>query len=166
MPNNHEEREKRSWSEIDKLKDRSPHRRENYREGHRDRFQKERAMSKYKAQLEKFFSKDTKLNKDAQKELKKLREISDRADFLKQADAFIEEHGLPHRWEDLENFLRHKDSEILSETIRRMEALLSEQSDTRRGNFQKDLHLIEMITRDKDLRKRVCQVLKSLRESS
>ena len=162
MFSDYKEREKLSWSEIDKRKDRSRHtnaREEQYRDR---KNQKDFAMGKYKQALENLFTPGKKLSKSEAKQLKKIRETSDRSEFMELADVYIEEHGLPNAWDDLENFLRHKDAQVLSETIRRMETLLEEQSDTRRGNFQKDLHLIEMTTRDKELRKQVSALLKNL----
>ena len=160
MVSEYREREKRSWSEIDKMKDRSSYRREKYEE--RQKPSSQRALHRYKAQLEKLFKPGTKLGKDAEKKLKKLRETSDRSEFIGLSNKYIEEFGLPHSWGDLENFLRHKEVEILAEVIRRMEVLLGEQTETRKENFQKDLHLIQMTTRNKDLRKQVGQLIHPL----
>ena len=160
MSSEYRERERLSWSEIDKLKDRGGYGRSKRSE--RETPSEQRALHKYKAELEKLFQPGTKLGKDAEKQLKKLRETSDRRKFMDLADKYLEEFGLPHAWEDLENFLRHKDVQILKEVIRRMEVLLNDQTDTRKENFQKDLHLIQMTTRDKELRKQVNQLIKSL----
>jgi len=160
MAPEYRERERRSWSEIDKLKDRSGYRREKREE--RQGPTSQRALHRYKAQLEKLFKPGTKLGKDAEKKLKKLRETSDRSEFINLSNKYIEEFGLPHSWEDLENFLRHKEVEVLAEVIRRMEVILKEQTDTRKDNFQKDLHLIQMTTRHKDLRKQVGQLIHRL----
>jgi len=160
MTSEYRERERPSWSEIDKMKDRGGSKRPK-RQDRPDR-SSERALSKYKAQLEKIFSPGKKLGKEPEKQLKKIRETSERAEFMTMADKYIEDHGLPHSWEDLENFLRHKNAEVLTETIRRMESLLLEQTATRKENFQKDLNLIQMTTRDKDLRKQVSQLIRKL----
>jgi hypothetical protein len=165
MAPEYEERERRSWSEIDKLKDRSGHRKPDRGENQQDRLRDKRAMSQYKAQLDKLFTPGKKnMDDEDTPKLKKLREISDRGEFIKAANKFLQDSSLPNQWEDLENFLRHDDPELLSETINRMEGLLSEQSQTAQENFQKDLHLIEMTTRDKVLRKQVSKLLRKIAE--
>src|SRR5262245_23519513 len=125
------ERERLSWAEIDKRRDRSSHTRKDRTEhpAHEDK----RAMSRYKEKLEDLFNPEKKVvpkeHKEHADELKALREASDRSVFVTLADAYLAAYGWPESWEDLENFLRHRDPAVLREAIGRMEAIVDAQSE-------------------------------------
>jgi len=159
------EREKLSWSEIDKRKEKGGQRksRSGYGDGpYQSKAEKARVETKYKQKLEEMFSGVKKLPKEQKDQLSKLRDLTDRDAFGEGADRYLAEHGYPEAWEDLTDFLRHRSPAILSEVVDRLEKILAYQSDTRKGMFKKDLELIEMTTRDKDLRKKVVGILQKL----
>lgn len=167
MGNHNNNRERLSWSEIDKRKDKGGSRKPRGDGDRDDRPRSPSSMSRYKQKLEQLFSpagksakSGAKLSDEQREAFKKLQSTTDRSEFQVQADAYLQQFGLPNDWEYLETFLRHKAPEILKDVIARMEAQLPEQTEVRKGNFQKDLQLIEMTTRDKDLRKQVSELLK------
>lgn len=144
--------ERKSWAEIDKARNRSSHRKPSHEE--REAPQDRRAMSVYKSKLEQMFSpaKIKKAPREQNPALQKLKSVTDRAEFIALADTYLAANGIPVVWEDLEVFLRHKEPSILREVVERMAAIAPEQTPIRKENFKRDLHVIEMTTRDKELR--------------
>ena len=159
------EREKLSWSEIDKRKEKGGQRRSRSEERDRpyqSKATKARVETKYKQKLEEMFSGVKKLSKEQRDQLTAMRDIADRDAFGEKADAYLATHGYPEAWEDLTDFLRHRSPSVLAEVVDRLEKILPEQSETRKMMFKKDLELIEMTTRDKDLRKKVVGLLQKI----
>jgi len=156
------DRDKPSWSEMDKRRDRSQYSSDGSDQRRSKKKNNAYAIGKYKAALEDLFSPEKKLSQDQRQQIQKIQETSDRGEFIQLADEYIQAHGLPSAWGDISNFLRHKNPDVLNQTIDHMETLFEDQTETRQGNFIKDLSLIEMTTRDRNLRKRVHKLIQEL----
>jgi len=157
---NNEDKEKLSWREIDKLKDRSKHtipEKPVYKKSRRDDW----LQKKYRKEIEKLF-----MGKKATPEYKKaIDELYNRhgtSKFNTLAKKFIQDYGLPDDWETLFLFLDHKESDIVREVILKLKENYRNRSLSEMQGFRAKLEIIAMTTVDKGLKKFVEQILTEL----
>lgn len=146
-----EDREKPDWREIDKMKDRSKH-------VDKDREKAERAdrpkrvsyaQKQYKKKLEEFFSiGKNKEDKQKQDELKKIKDIKNRNAFMKAASEYVEKNGFPRDFDFLIEMLDHKESEKVIESMRMLEALFKDETETRKDMIKQKVHILGMTSSD------------------
>jgi len=127
-------RPKRSWREIDKMKDRGGSGRRQDRES--ERFQQSTKYTQYKTNLERLFGGGVPLPEHVQKKLdptgeqarrdeerKKLFAIEDPRAFHAAASEYLKANELPDDPRLLDRLLGHPDEEVVDRALSRLEAL-------------------------------------------
>ena len=139
MPSNddYDDRPKRSWSEIDKMRD-GKRSSSGPREPPRERIERSATYSRYKSAADQFFSGDLvpdalkeKLDPTGQGQVKEaaLRKLKDSQDdfklFAQTAKEFVDAHGLPEDSYMLDRFLALPNDGIVLKTLERLGELLN-----------------------------------------
>ncbi|MBS2023940.1 MAG: hypothetical protein JST92_16165 [Deltaproteobacteria bacterium] len=133
MPDDKPKRTK-SWSEIDKGRDKGGSRKRDDRE--RESFQKTTGYTKYKTNLDRLFSGGVALPDELREKLgesdeeaqtvearKKLFAIEDTKEFNAAATEFLKKNSLPDDARLLDRLLSHPDEDIVEQALGRLEAL-------------------------------------------
>ncbi len=156
-----EEREKISWREIDRRRDRSPHApKEPLREQARSR-RSEWVMKKYRKEADKLFmgKKGTKKHKKAQGDIDRFHGTEQFNEVVKN---YLDQYGLPEDWQTLSLLLDYSDPEKVLEAIHAMKPLYETRSPMEKQGFKAKLDILAMTTTHSDLRDTAEEMLKSL----
>ncbi len=134
MPDDERPKRTKSWSEIDKQRDKSGARRGGDRE--RESFEKTTGYSKYKANLDRLFSGGVELPEHMREKAdpsgegavrdearKKLFAIEDGKLFNAAATEFLKSHALPDDPRLLDRLLSHPDEDVVEQALTRLEEL-------------------------------------------
>ena len=155
-----DDRERLSWSEIDKRKDKSRHtsqEKPTFKKSKRSEW----IQKQYRKEAEKLF-----MGKKGTPEYKRARnELYNRhgtPKFPAIAKKFIQEYGLPDDWDTLFLFLDHKDVGTVKEVILKLKSNYRERSLTEMQGFRAKLEIIALTTTDKRLREIIQEVIKGL----
>ncbi|MEE8408729.1 MAG: hypothetical protein V3T05_03910 [Myxococcota bacterium] len=175
-----EEREKKSWREKDRQKDRSAHRREEPpdRAGRGGARRESQAYQSYKSQLNKLFDgggasgalkekmdaagigKEKKARKAASKAIVDAAKPAER---VKALQAYRDEHGFPRQEDVLATLLDLDDeAEIVLEALETIETLLEEGGLKRAGSFKARVKTVKMTVDDDDVVDAADRLLKKL----
>lgn len=128
-----------SWKEIDKRRDKSPHRKEKS-EGRTS--PKDQAWVKTAALKEAKAAFNKKLSPDAQKILDRIHALVGKEGFEEEVDLFIKKYGLPDDWRTLLVFLDHSDPDLFEKTASSMAETYKEQNMTDRRAFKTKLSIL------------------------
>ena len=156
-----DEREKISWREIDRRKDRSPYA---PKEGPKEKERSHRSewvMKKYRKEADKLFM-GKKGTKKHQKALNDIDRFHGTDQFEAAVKAYLDQYGLPEDWSTLSLVLDYSDPEAVSGAIKAMKPLHELRSLMERQGFKAKLDILAMTTRDSDLRDLAEEVLKTL----
>ena len=155
-----DEREKLSWREIDRQKDKSKHTSQE-KPAYKKSKRSEWIQKQYRKEAEKLF-----MGKKGTPEYRKARnELYNRhgtQKFPAIAKKFIQEYGLPDDWDTLPLFLDYKDVGTVKEVILKLKSNYRERSLTEMQGFRAKLEIISMTTSDKGLRELIQEVIKEL----
>ncbi len=156
-----DERERISWREIDRRRDRSPHApKEPPRE--RERSQRsEWAMKKYRKEVDKLFM-GKKGTKKHQKALNDIDRYHGTDQFETVVRTYLDQYGLPEDWSTLSLLLDYSDPEKVSEALRIMKTLYEVRTPMEKQGFKAKLDILAMTTSDSDLRDVAEDILGSL----
>jgi len=155
-----DEREKLSWSEIDKRKDGSKHvsgEKASYKKSKRTEW----ALKQYRKEAEKLLM--GKKGTDAYKKARNA--IHDRhgtPKFNAAVKGFIREYGLPDDWDTLFLLLDYKDTDTVGDVLLRLMGSYRERSLTEMQGFRAKLEIMETTTKDEKLREAVEAILQEL----
>jgi hypothetical protein len=156
-----DERERISWREIDRRKDRSPYApKESPREKERSR-RSEWVMKKYRKEADKLFM-GKKGTKKHQKTLSDIDRFHGTDQFETAVKSYLDQYGLPEDWSTLSLVLDYSDPDAVSAAIRAMKPLCALRSLTEQQGFKARLDILAMTTRNGDLRDLAEEVLKTL----
>jgi hypothetical protein len=162
MPRHDEdEREKISWREIDRRRDRSPHApKEVPRERERSR-RSEWVMKKYRKEADKLFmgKKGTKKHQKAQGDIDRYHGTEQFDEAVKN---YLDQYGLPDDWRTLSLLLDYSDPEKVLETIQAMKPLYEGRSPMEKQGFKARLDILAMTASHSDLRDAAEEMLKGL----
>ena len=160
-----DDREPLSWRDIDKLKDGGKHRDGEKPLGEEKPRRTSYAHKQYKKKLEEFFStgkkKEDKVKND---ELKKLKEIKNKNQYLRAADEYIARNGYPKDLDFLLSMLDHKDSEKILASVKVIEELFKDESDTRKDIIRQKIHILEMTSSDSKVQSIAEETLSRMKE--
>jgi hypothetical protein len=157
-------REKMSWREIDRRKDRSPHAPKEQREPQAQRPKSRRSewmMKQYRKEVDKLFMG----KKGTQKHEKSLKEIGKNHgtdQFETVAKTYIDQYGLPDDWNTLSLLLDYPDSNKVTEVIGAMEKIFETRSPVEKRGFKAKLDILAMTTTNSDLRDAAEELIKLL----
>ncbi len=156
-----DEREKISWREIDRRRDRSPHAPKEP-PGERERSRRsEWVMKKYRKEADKLFmgKKGTKKHKKAQGDIDRYHGTEQ---FNEAVKNYLDQYGLPDDWPTLSLLLDYSDPEKVLEAIQVMKPLYEGRSPMEKQGFKSRLDILAMTASHSDLRDAAEEVLKGL----
>ncbi|MCX8118434.1 MAG: hypothetical protein N3G78_10930 [Desulfobacterota bacterium] len=156
-----EEKERLSWREIDRIRDRSRHAPKEPLQGRRRSKRSEWLMKRYRKEADKLF-----MGKKGTREYQKAQEELDRAygteRFGEIARAYLDQYGLPEDWRTLSLLLDHTDPEKVLEVLRTMRTLYETRSAAERQGFRSKLDIMAMTASHPEVREMAEEMLKSL----
>ena len=137
-----------SWSEIDKMRDKSPHRKEKSRDSSSV---KEKAAVKAQAlkQAQSLFNKT--ISPDAKKAVDEIFKAKGKKSFAKLVTDFIETFGLPDEWTFLLVMLEHPDETIFEQVAERMEQMYPDQKSSAKRSFKSQLSMLSMTSSNSEI---------------
>lgn len=156
-----DEREKISWREIDRRKDRSPYApKETSRDEVRSR-RSEWVMKKYRKEADKLFmgKKETKKHQKAHYDIDRYQGTDQ---FETAVKTYLDQYGLPEDWSTLSLLLDYSDSEKVLQVLAAMKDLYEARSLTEKQGFKAKVDILTMTARDSDLRDFAEEMLKTL----
>lgn len=158
-----EEKERPSWREIDRMKDRSPHtrRREGAKTGIEKALQSKWLKERYLKEVEKLFS-GKKGTKEHDKALEKIHKTYGTSRFHKAVRDYVKEYGFPEDWGTLILFLDHRDAEIICEALSALKALYPEKGRVERQGFISKVRILSMTAKADQVREKALDVLHEL----
>jgi hypothetical protein len=146
-----DEREKISWREIDRRKDRSPYApKESPKEKERSR-RSEWVMKKYRKEADKLFM-GKKGTKKHQKTLSDIDRFHGTDQFEAAVKSYLDQYGLPEDWSTLSMVLDCSNPEVVSAAIQAMKPFYASRSLTEQQGFRAKLDILAMTTANSDLR--------------
>lgn len=155
------EREKLSWREIDRRRDRSPHAPKEPPAERKKSGRSEWIMKKYRKEADKLFmgKKGTKKHKKAQGDVDRYHGTEQ---FNEAAKNYLEQYGLPDDWHTLSLLLDYSDPERVLEAIHAMKPLYESRSPIEKQGFKARLDILAMTANHSDLRDAAEEMLKTL----
>jgi hypothetical protein len=159
-----DEKEKISWREIDRRRDRSPHAPKETREpreGRERSRQSEWIKKQYRKEVDKLFM-GKKGTKKHQKTLSDIERHHGTNQFETSAKAYLDQYGLPDDWNTLSLLLDYSDPEKVSQALAAMKAMYEARSPMEKQGFKAKVDILAMTTRDSDLREMAEETLKTL----
>ncbi len=156
-----DQREKISWREIDRRKDRSPYApKETPRDQTRSR-RSEWVMKKYRKEADKLFmgKKGTKKHQKAHNDLDRYHGTDQ---FETVVKAYVEQYGLPEDWSTLLLLLDYSDSQTVLQALTAMKDLYEARSPIEKQGFKAKVDILAMTASDSDLRDFAEEMLKTL----
>jgi len=156
-----EERDRISWREIDRRKDRSPHApKEEPKPLERSR-KSEWMKRQYRKEVDKLF-----MGRKGTKKHQKARDDLDRYHGSEQFDtavkAYLEEYGLPEDWGTLSLLLDYSQPDKVVEALAAMKNLYEARSPVEKQGFRSKVDILAMTASNSDLRDFAEEVLKTL----
>jgi hypothetical protein len=156
-----DEREKLSWREIDRRKDRSPYApKETPKDQVRSR-RSEWVMKKYRKEADKLFmgKKGTQKHQKAHNDIDRYHGTDQ---FETTVKTYLDQYGLPEDWSTLSLLLDYSDSETVLQVLAAMKDLYETRSPIEKQGFKAKVDILAMTASDSDLRDFAEEVLKTL----
>ena len=155
-----DERERISWREIDRRKDRPYALRETPKD--RERSHRSDWMKKhYRKEVDKLF-----MGKKGTKKHQKARDDIDRHhgtdQFEAAVKAYLDQYGLPEDWNTLSLLLDYSDAEKVLQALTAMKNLYEARTPMEKQGFRAKVDILAMTARDSDLRDFAEEMLKTL----
>ncbi len=171
----YDDRPKKSWSEIDKLRD-GGRSRSSSPPAERERLERSTSYSRYKSAADKFFSGEllpegleqkldpsggSKAKKEA---LAKLRQVEDFREFATQGKAFVDEHGVPEDPYVVDRLLGHPNEGVVEKTLDKLSELLHAGAFKVPRSLPERLKSLELSSDNPELQQRARALAKELRD--
>ena len=159
---NEDDRDKISWREIDRRKDRSPYApRETHEHAPRPSPHSDWLKKKYRKEAEKLFM-GKKGTKKHQKALHDIDRYHGTEQFNTVAKTYLDQYGLPDDWPTLSLLLDYSDPGKISEVLTAMKNLYDKRSPMEKQGFKAKVDILAMTASDHDLRDLAEEMLKTL----
>jgi hypothetical protein len=156
-----DEREKISWREVDRRKDRSPYApKEKPPDRERSR-RSEWIMKKYRKEADKLFM-GKKGTKKHQKTLNDIECYHGTDQFETAVKAYLDSYGLPDDWSTLSLLLDYSDAEKVLGVLTAMKSLYEGRTPIEKRGFKAKVDILAMTATDSDLRDFSEELLKTL----
>jgi hypothetical protein len=156
-----DEREKLSWSEIDKRRDRSPHAPKEISE-HRPPTQRSEWIKKqYRKEIDKLFL-GKKGTKKHEKALNDISQHHGTDQFGEAVKNYLEQYGLPEDWSTLSLLLDYSEIGIVSEALASMRKLYETRTPAEQKGFKAKVDIFAMTASNSDLRELAEEILPTL----
>ncbi len=156
-----DEREKISWREIDRRRDRSPYAPKE-RVQDRETSRRSQWMKKhYRKEVDKLF-----MGKKGTKKHQKARDDIDHYHGTDQYEAavkvYLDQYGLPDDWNTLSLLLDYSVAEKVLQALTAMKNLYESRTPTEKQGFKSKVDILAMTAHDRDLRDFAEEMLKTL----
>jgi hypothetical protein len=156
-----DEREKISWREVDRRKDRSPYA---PKETPQDRGRSRRSewvMKKYRKEADKLFmgKKGTKKHQKAWNDIERYHGTDQ---FETAVKAYLDQYGLPDDWSTLSLVLDYSDADQVLQALSAMRGLYETRTPMEKQGFRARLDILAMTAHNSDLRDFAEEMLKAL----
>ena len=147
----YDERENRpSWSEIDKLKDRSKHASQEKRHVKQKQTAREDwAKKQYMKEIEKLFSGEKEETEEQKKARKNIVQRYGSSKFNSAVDQYVKKYGMPRDWSTLMLMLDHRNVTIVTSALEELRKKVYDCSDAEQEGFKSKVKIIAM-TADND----------------
>lgn len=156
-----DERDKISWREIDRRKDRSPYApKESPKLKDRSR-QSEWVMRRYRKEADRLFM-GKKGTKKYQKALSEIDNYYGTDRFDEVVKNYLDQYGLPDDWNTLSLLLDYSDPEKVLEVLNTMKGLYETRTPAEKQGFRAKLDILVMTTNNSDIRDFAEEMLKTL----
>lgn len=156
-----DERERISWREIDRRKDRSPHApKEELRPRQKTR-RSEWLMKKFRKEADKLFM-GKKGSKEHQKAHSNIDLYYGTEHFEEAVKTYIDQYGLPDDWNTLSLILDHPDSETVIKVLSLMKDLYPSRTPVEQQGFKAKVDILAMTSQNSEIREFAEEVLKAL----
>jgi hypothetical protein len=156
-----DERERISWREIDRRKDRSPYApKEKPPDRERSR-RSEWVMKKFRKEADKLFM-GKKGTKKHQKALSEIERYHGTDQFEAMVKTYLDLYGLPDDWSTLSLLLDYPEAEKVLEVLTAMKNLYESRTPIEKQGFKAKVDILAMTTQDGDLRDFAEEMLKAL----
>ena len=158
-----DEREKISWREVDRKRDRSPyapketHEHEQRPKSHRSEWMKKQ----YRKEADKLFM-GKKGTKKHQKALSDIDRFQGTDQFDATVKAYLDEYGLPGDWSTLSLLLDYSDPGKVAQVLAAMGALYRTRMPVEQQGFKAKVDILAMTASDSDLRDAAEEILRTL----
>jgi len=136
-----DDREKPSWREIDRKRDRSRHVSRDQSGRKEKSLRSSWAKERYLKEVEKLFQGE-KGSKEHKAALDAIHRTYGTKKFSGSVKKYLEKYGIPDDWSTLMLLLDYKDEEVLAEVIETMHAKAKERSLTERQGFKDKLEIL------------------------
>ena len=156
-----EEKEKLSWSEIDKRRDGSAHVSREHGEQRPKSPRKEWAQKMYLKEIENLF-KGKKASKEHAAALKEVHERAGTKKFAPAVKKYLKEYGMPDDWSTLFLLLDYEDLAVAKDAVAALLALAPEAQLNLLEGLKSKLNIIIMTATDDDLRDLAEEALQQL----
>jgi hypothetical protein len=156
-----DERERISWREIDRRRDRSPHAPKEKPQDRERSLQSEWRKKQYRKEVEKLFM-GKKGTKKHQKALSDIDRYHGTDQFETAVKAYLDQYGLPDDWSTLSLLLDYSDPEKVLEVLTAMRNLYETRTPMEKQGFKAKLDILAMTTNNSDLRDFSEEMLKTL----
>lgn len=139
-----------SWSEIDKLKDRSKHAgREKSEVKQKQTAREDWAKKQYMKEIEKLFSGEKEETEEQKKARKNILQRYGSSKFNSAVDQYVKKYGMPRDWSTLMLMLDHRNATIVTKALEVLRERAHEGSDAEQEGFKSKVKIIAM-TADND----------------
>ncbi len=158
-----DERQRPSWREIDKMRDRSPHTRSRKDETELEKALKDRWMKeRYLKEVEKLFA-GKKGTKDHDKALARIHKSYGTNRFNKAVRDYVKEYGLPEDWSTLILLLDHRDDKIVCEAMQALKAIYPSKGPLEQQGFISKIKVLSMTAKSAKVQEEAMVLLEELR---
>lgn len=144
------EKRKKSWREIDRMKDRSSHRSSSQPDALEKALQDSRLKKMYLEEAEKLF-KGPKGRPEHAKDLQKIHNNYGKAGFGKAVKHYINTYGMPDDWGTLMLLLDYDDSEIVVKAIEILADIAGEKGPVERRGLKSKLNTMKLLCEDYEI---------------
>ena len=156
-----DERERISWREIDRRKDRSPYAPKEMPEEQKRSRRSEWVMKKFRKEADKLF-----MGKKGTKKHEKARSDIDQYHGTEQFEtavrAYLDQYGLPDDWRTLSLLLDYSEAETVLQALTAMKNLYESRTPMEKQGFKAKVEILAMTAHNSDLRDFAEEMLKTL----
>ncbi len=159
-----DDRDRPSWREIDRMRDRSPHtRRRDHSQTQVEKALKSKWLKeRYLKEVEKLFA-GKKGSKEHDKALEKIHKSYGTNRFHKAVRDYVKEYGLPEDWGTLILLLDHKDGQIVCQALQALKELYPEKGLVEQQGFVSKVRVLSMTAKEDEVRDTALSVLEEIR---
>ncbi len=141
------ERRKKSWREIDRMKDRSSHRSSSTPDALERALQDSRMKKMYLEEAEKLFM-GPKGRPEHAKDLQKIHENFGKPGFTKAVKHYLKEYGMPDDWGTLMLLLDYEDTEVVAKAIGMLADMADKKGPVERRGLKSKLNTMKLLSED------------------